>query len=200
MPDFSKAKNRLETRLACRSVCDRDQKSWSVKIVLDRLIAPFRGSWSLDSTGVQRTKCSHAAKYLRKCVDRLILVAQNSSWSLDRLQKRTLIAWFHFDPGRKRFYSRRVCDYPLWGTKTRQSLWTVTVDNLWAALTGNNHQVLQWHCHAKVSAQMFAKIDLLSLLHCWERQQVWVSFMEKVLQWLQSIIDQVYSIIPSTIQ
>ena len=29
------------------------------------------------------------AKYLRKCVDRLILVAQNSSWSLDRLLKST---------------------------------------------------------------------------------------------------------------
>ena len=54
------------------------------------------------------------AKYLRKCVDRLILVAQNSSWSLDRLLKRTLITWFHFDPGRKRFYWRRLCDYPLW--------------------------------------------------------------------------------------
>ena len=43
------------------------------------------------------------AKYLRKGVDRLMLVAQNSSWSLDRLLKWTLIAWFNFDPGHKLF-------------------------------------------------------------------------------------------------
>ena len=30
--------------IACRSVYDRDQEPWLVKIVLDRLIAPFRGS------------------------------------------------------------------------------------------------------------------------------------------------------------
>jgi len=100
-------------RVARRSVCDSDQESWSVKIVLDRLIAPFRGSWSLDFTGVQRTKRSHASVVPKKVRWSLILVAQNSSWSLDRLQKRTLIAWFHFDPGRKRFYRRCVCDYPL---------------------------------------------------------------------------------------
>jgi len=38
-------------RVARRSICDRDQESWSVKIVLDHLIAPFWGSWSLDFTG-----------------------------------------------------------------------------------------------------------------------------------------------------
>ena len=59
-------------RVACRSVCDRDQESWSEKIVLDRLIAPFRGSWSLDFTGVQRTKCSHAS-----------LVSKKVRWSVD---------------------------------------------------------------------------------------------------------------------
>ena len=53
------------------------------------------------------------AKYVRKCVDRLILVTQNSSWSLDWLLKRTLITWFHFDPGCKHFYKQRLCDYPL---------------------------------------------------------------------------------------
>jgi len=31
-------------RVACRSICDRDQESRSVKIVLDRVIAPFQGS------------------------------------------------------------------------------------------------------------------------------------------------------------
>ena len=45
--------------VACRSICNRDLESWSAKIVLDRLIAPFRGSWSLDSMGVQMTKHSH---------------------------------------------------------------------------------------------------------------------------------------------
>ena len=34
--------------VACRSVCDWDQEFWSVKIILDCLITPFRGSWSLD--------------------------------------------------------------------------------------------------------------------------------------------------------
>jgi len=48
-------------------------------------------------------------QYLRKCVDRLILVAQNSSLSLDQLQKRMFISWFHFDPGHKCFY--RQCVY-----------------------------------------------------------------------------------------
>jgi len=78
--------------------------AWSLRSkTLDRLILrEFKGQ-----------NVATPAKYLRKCVDRLILVAQNSSWSLDRLLKRTLIAWFHFDPGRKRFYRRRLCDYPL---------------------------------------------------------------------------------------
>jgi len=53
------------------------------------------------------------AKYVRKGVDRLILVTQNSSWSLDWLLKRTLIAWSHFDLGCKCFYRRHLCDYPL---------------------------------------------------------------------------------------
>ena len=78
-------------------------------------------AWSLRSEALERLilrefkgqNVATPAKYLRKCVDRLILVAQNLSWSLDRLLKRTLIAWFHFDPGRKRFYRRGVCDYPL---------------------------------------------------------------------------------------
>jgi len=44
--------------VACRSACDQDEESWSVKIVFDRLIAPFRGSRSLDSMRLQRTKGS----------------------------------------------------------------------------------------------------------------------------------------------
>jgi len=42
--------------VACRSVCDRDQEFWSVKIVLDRLIAPFQGSWSFD---ILRKRCNY---------------------------------------------------------------------------------------------------------------------------------------------
>jgi len=83
--------------VACRSVCDRDQESWTVKIVLNHLIALFWGSWLLDSTGVQRTNVATPAKYLRKCVDRLILVTQNSSRFLDQILKRTLLqvtSWF----------------------------------------------------------------------------------------------------------
>ena len=45
---------------------------------LDRLIL-----WEFKGQNV-----ATPAKYLRKCVDQLILVAQNSSWSLDRLLKR----------------------------------------------------------------------------------------------------------------
>jgi len=61
----------------------------------------------------KRQNVATPAKYVRKCVDRLILVTQNSSWSLDWLLKRTLIAWFHFDPGCKCFYRWRLCDYTL---------------------------------------------------------------------------------------
>ena len=76
-------------------------------------------AWSLSSEALDRLilrefkgqNVAMPAKYLRKCVDRLILVAQNSSWSLDRLLKRALIAWFHFDPGCKRFSRQRLCDY-----------------------------------------------------------------------------------------
>ena len=96
--------------VACRSVCDQDQQIWSAKIVLDRLIAQFRGS-RLILREFKGQNVAMPAKYLRKCVDRLILVAQNSSWSLDRLLKRALIAWFHFDPGCKRFSRQRLCDY-----------------------------------------------------------------------------------------
>jgi len=85
--------------------------SGGMKIILDRLIAPFQGSWSLDFMGVQRTIHGHASVVSKKVCWSLMLVAQNSSWSLDRLQKETLIAWFHFDPGRKRFYRRCVWNY-----------------------------------------------------------------------------------------
>jgi len=42
--------------IAHRSISDRDQESWLVKIVLDHLIIPFPSSWLLDFTRGQRTK------------------------------------------------------------------------------------------------------------------------------------------------
>ena len=78
--------------------------AWSLRSkALDHLIL-----WEFKGQNV-----ATPAKYLRKCVDQLIIVAQNLSWSLDRLLKRMLLAWFHFDPGRKRFSRWRLCDYPL---------------------------------------------------------------------------------------
>ena len=78
-------------------------------------------AWSLHSEALHRLilrefkgqNVATPAKYVGKWVDQLILVTQNLSWSLDWLLKRTLIAWFHFDPGCKRFYRRHLCDYPL---------------------------------------------------------------------------------------
>ena len=80
------------------------------------LLAWLLRSEALDRLILWETKGQNLAtppKYLRKCVDQLILVAQNLSWSLDWLLKRTLITRFHFDPGRKRFYRRSLCNYPL---------------------------------------------------------------------------------------
>ena len=79
--------------------------TWSLRSeALDRLIL-----WEFKGQNV-----ATPAMYLRKCVDRFILFAQNLSWSLDRLLKGTLIAWFHFDPGGKCFYRWCLCDYPLY--------------------------------------------------------------------------------------
>ena len=63
--------------VACRSVCDRNQVFWSAKSVLDRLIIPFWGSWSLDFQG-SKVK-------LQLCVlDCWFLAVLRSPWSLDR--------------------------------------------------------------------------------------------------------------------
>jgi len=78
-------------------------------------------AWSLHSEALDHLmlrefkgqNVATPAKYVRKCIDQLILVAQNLSWSLDRLLKRMLIAWFHFDPGCKCFYRPCLCGYPL---------------------------------------------------------------------------------------
>ena len=95
-------------RIARRSVCDWDQESW-------HLIIPFRCSWSLEFTEVQRTRTlPHPLSiWDQENVDRFILVAHSSSWSLDQLLKGPLITWLHFDPGCKRCYGQRVSDYLL---------------------------------------------------------------------------------------
>ena len=80
------------------------------------LIAWLLHSEALDCLILREFKGQNIAmpaENLRKCIDWLILVTQNSSRSLDRLLKRMLITWFHFDPGHKCFYRQRVCDYPL---------------------------------------------------------------------------------------
>jgi len=53
-------------QIALRGVCDRDQDSWSAKIVLDHSMVPFRSSWLLVFTRVQRTKCCHASLVAEK--------------------------------------------------------------------------------------------------------------------------------------
>jgi len=69
------------------------QESWWWK---SSLITWSRHSKAFDRLILREFKGQNVAtpaKYPRKCVDRLILVVQNSSWSLDWLHK-TLIAWF----------------------------------------------------------------------------------------------------------
>ena len=57
---------------------------------------------------------SQKVKLQLHILDLMILAAQRPPWSLDCPPKRALIAWFNFDPGRKRFYTRHMSDYPLY--------------------------------------------------------------------------------------
>jgi len=78
----------------------RTRRALCTSVYWDVLISGD-GSEALDCLILQEFKGQNVAtpaKYLRKCVDRLILVAQNSSWFLDRLLKRTLMGWFHLIP------------------------------------------------------------------------------------------------------
>ena len=77
------------------------------------LIVPFWGSWSLDFQGPK-------VKLQQHVLDRWFLAVWRSPWSLDRPLKRALIAWFSFDPGRKRFYTGHIsvtilCKVCFWG-------------------------------------------------------------------------------------
>ena len=105
-------------------VCDwiKNFDRWKLSLIswllhskaLDFLIAPFQGSWFLDCSiprlliawllhskaldclilwESKGQKCSHAS-LVSECVDRLILFTQSLAWSLDRLIKRTLIAFW----------------------------------------------------------------------------------------------------------
>ena len=59
--------------VACRSVSDRNQVFWLAKSVLDCLIVPFWGCWSLCMISKdQRSNCSHTF---------LIVAVQRSPWS-----------------------------------------------------------------------------------------------------------------------
>jgi len=90
--------------IACRSICDQDQESWSAK---SPLIALFRGSWSLNSMRVQKTKHSHTPRYLRKCVDQLILVLRINfvliPWSAPTMKiAKCFYRWRLYTPWSKR--------------------------------------------------------------------------------------------------
>ena len=94
-----------------------------IKIVLDRSILRPLMAWFY--VRFKRQTRGHAS-----------LVSEKLHWSVDishsefilipwSAPKRTLIAWFHFDPGRKCFYRWCVCDYPL----------------TWI------YRMYTWHCH-----------------------------------------------------
>ena len=91
--------------VACWSICNWDQDLRLAKSVLDHLIGP----WSLDF--FYRSKVKGQIVATRSWP--LILAVWRSLWSLDQLSKSALIAWFHFDPGRKHFYTGHISDYPL---------------------------------------------------------------------------------------
>ena len=70
------------------------------------LIVPFWSFWSLDFQWVK-------VKLLPCVLNPLIFAVWRSPWSLDWLSKRTLIAWFNFDPVCKRFYTGHISDVSL---------------------------------------------------------------------------------------
>ena len=70
--------------VACRSICDHNEVFGLAKSVLDCLIVPFWGSWSLNFQG-SKVK-------LQLCTpDCWSLAVQRSPWSHDRPPKRALI-------------------------------------------------------------------------------------------------------------
>ena len=109
--------------------------AWS----LDR---PFWGPWSLDFLRVKgQIVAAHSWS--------LIFTVRRSPWSLDRLSKSALITWFCFDPGRKRFYTGHISDYPLKG------VWFVC---------RNLHTLLGW---GGVASSLWMWSDRGSVLPCW---------------------------------
>jgi len=77
---------------------------------MPRPYQPQRRSLSVSRAGSSKDKNALVSVKVRWSVN---ISCSESSWSLDQLLKRTLIPWFHFDPGRKCFYTQRVWDYPL---------------------------------------------------------------------------------------
>jgi len=90
--------------IAHRSVCNRDQESWSLWL-LDRSLL------KLLIARVQRTKTCHTSLVVEKM--RWSVGISGSELIFDQLLKGMLIAWFHLDPDWKRFYRWRISDYPL---------------------------------------------------------------------------------------
>ena len=82
------------------------------------------------------------AKYLRKCVDQLILVAQNSSWSLDQLLKKKVA---HLIPfwSRSQTLLQATCMWlPLPKVRVRQQ-WSWR----WVWITGTMTAMYSLHGH-----------------------------------------------------
>ena len=77
-------------RIACRSVCDRDQEFWLLKIVLDCLIAPLEALDPLILREFKGNKCTHTSLVLEKVRWSVDFSCSESSWSLDHLLKECL--------------------------------------------------------------------------------------------------------------
>ena len=118
--------------VTCRSVC-------MIKVFDQQkgcLIVPFWGSWSLD---FQWSK----VKLRLRLLDCWFLAVWRSPWSLDQSPKRALIAWFSFDPGRKRFYTGHISDYQPcahWSI-CDQDLWLATLITLWSLSKALDHLI-----------------------------------------------------------
>ena len=102
------------THSACITICNRDQDFWLAKFYLDR--------WLHSKMVLDRLIFQQKALQMFVLLNLTLLQAAWSPlwsihWSLDLVQITMLIPWFHFDPGRKWFYSF------MWMTTPWQYVW-----------------------------------------------------------------------------
>ena len=76
--------------IALRRVCNQDQESWSMKIILGRLIVPFQYSWSLDLQGFKGQNLATPQSLVSEKICRTIDLS-SLSCSLDWLLQGVLI-------------------------------------------------------------------------------------------------------------